>query len=170
MPIRHQHPRRCNLRKHAANPGSVSCEDLRSPPRRKAETNQSAIWNLIAAHGSPVWVNAQGCGMGPVSRSLSSLSAKTFTCRTPARRPDSLPSSLSIYTVARRAPPGSGRGRRTEDLMETSGVGLACDAFDARIVRKLVSPCTSSKFAQVPNARNFDVEAVLEVRGEIRSS
>jgi len=32
------------------------------------------------------------------------------------------------------------RGRRPEDLLGTSGLGLAGDAFDARIVRKLVSP------------------------------
>jgi hypothetical protein len=30
--------------------------------------------------------------------------------------------------------------------------------------------CASSKFAHVPEARNFDVEAVLEMRGEIRSN
>jgi hypothetical chaperone protein len=32
------------------------------------------------------------------------------------------------------------RGRRDEDLLGNSGLGLAGDAFDARIVRKLVSP------------------------------
>jgi hypothetical chaperone protein len=32
------------------------------------------------------------------------------------------------------------RGRRAGDLLGNSGVGLAGDAFDARIVRKLVSP------------------------------
>jgi hypothetical chaperone protein len=32
------------------------------------------------------------------------------------------------------------RGRKPEDLLGNSGVGLAGDAFDARIVRKLVSP------------------------------
>ncbi len=32
------------------------------------------------------------------------------------------------------------RGRKAEDLLGNSGVGLAGDAFDARIVRKLVSP------------------------------
>lgn len=30
--------------------------------------------------------------------------------------------------------------------------------------------CASSKFAHVPDARDFDVEAVLEMRGEIRSN
>ena len=36
------------------------------------------------------------------------------------------------------------RGRRAEDLLGNSGVGLAGDAFDARIVRKLVSPALGS--------------------------
>lgn len=30
--------------------------------------------------------------------------------------------------------------------------------------------CASSKFAHVPDSRDFDVEAVLEMRGEIRSN
>lgn len=30
--------------------------------------------------------------------------------------------------------------------------------------------CGSSKFAHVPDARDFDVDAVLEMRGEIRSN
>ncbi len=36
--------------------------------------------------------------------------------------------------------PGMRRGRRAESLLGNSGVGVAGDAFDARIVRKLVSP------------------------------
>jgi len=36
------------------------------------------------------------------------------------------------------------RGRRTSDLLGNAGVGLAGDAFDARIVRKLVSPVLGS--------------------------
>ncbi len=36
------------------------------------------------------------------------------------------------------------RGRRPGDLLGNSGVGLAGDAFDARIVRKLVSPALGS--------------------------
>jgi hypothetical chaperone protein len=36
------------------------------------------------------------------------------------------------------------RGRKPEDLLGNSGVGLAGDAFDARIVRKLVSPALGS--------------------------
>jgi hypothetical chaperone protein len=43
---------------------------------------------------------------------------------------------------------GSGvrkRGRNARDLLGNSGVGLAGDAFDARIVRKLVSPALGSE-------------------------
>jgi hypothetical protein len=40
--------------------------------------------------------------------------------------------------------------------------------------RPYVSPsiftCAASRFAHVPDARDFDVEAVLEMRGEIRSN
>ena len=36
------------------------------------------------------------------------------------------------------------RGRKAQDLLGNSGVGLAGDAFDARIVRKLVSPALGS--------------------------
>src|ERR1700723_4539430 len=36
------------------------------------------------------------------------------------------------------------RGRTPQDLLGNSGVGLAGDAFDARIVRKLVSPALGS--------------------------
>jgi hypothetical chaperone protein len=37
------------------------------------------------------------------------------------------------------------RGRTAQDLLGNSGVGLAGDAFDARIVRKLVSPALGSE-------------------------
>jgi hypothetical chaperone protein len=37
------------------------------------------------------------------------------------------------------------RGRKAQDLLGNSGVGLAGDAFDARIVRKLVSPALGSE-------------------------
>jgi hypothetical chaperone protein len=44
------------------------------------------------------------------------------------------------------------RGRRPDDLLGTTGVGLAGDAFDARIVRKLVSPALGSNSnARSPN-------------------
>lgn len=36
------------------------------------------------------------------------------------------------------------RGRKADDLLGNAGVGLAGDAFDARIVRKLVSPALGS--------------------------
>jgi hypothetical chaperone protein len=37
------------------------------------------------------------------------------------------------------------RGRKPQDLLGNTGVGLAGDAFDARIVRKLVSPALGSE-------------------------
>jgi hypothetical chaperone protein len=37
------------------------------------------------------------------------------------------------------------RGRKPQDLLGNSGVGLAGDAFDARLVRKLVSPALGSE-------------------------
>jgi hypothetical chaperone protein len=40
--------------------------------------------------------------------------------------------------------PVRGRGRTAEDLLGNSGLGLAGDSFDARIVRKLVSPALGS--------------------------
>src|ERR1035438_6228319 len=47
-------------------------------------------------------------------------------------------SLLSVGPGVRR------RGRTPQDLLGNSGVGLAGDAFDARIVRKLVSPALGS--------------------------
>ncbi len=44
------------------------------------------------------------------------------------------------------------RGRTEQDLLGNSGVGLAGDAFDARIVRKLVSPALGSN----SEARSLD--------------
>lgn len=46
----------------------------------------------------------------------------------------------SDFSLLRVGPEVRHRGRRAEDLLGNSGVGLAGDAFDARIVRKLVSP------------------------------
>lgn len=37
------------------------------------------------------------------------------------------------------------RGRKPQDLLGNSGIGLAGDAFDARIIRKLVSPALGSE-------------------------
>jgi hypothetical chaperone protein len=46
----------------------------------------------------------------------------------------------SDFSLLRVGPEVRRRGRRPEDLLGNSGVGLAGDAFDARIIRKLVSP------------------------------
>lgn len=50
----------------------------------------------------------------------------------------------SDFSLLRVGPEVRRRGRRAEDLLGNSGVGLAGDAFDARIVRKLVSPALGS--------------------------
>jgi len=46
----------------------------------------------------------------------------------------------SDFSLLRVGPEVRRRGRTPEDLLGNSGVGLAGDAFDARIIRKLVSP------------------------------
>lgn len=50
----------------------------------------------------------------------------------------------SDFSLLRVGPEIRRRGRRPEDLLGNSGVGLAGDAFDARIVHKLVSPALGS--------------------------
>lgn len=50
----------------------------------------------------------------------------------------------SDFSLLRVGPQVRRRGRLPEDLLGSSGVGLAGDAFDARIVRKLVSPALGS--------------------------
>jgi hypothetical chaperone protein len=50
----------------------------------------------------------------------------------------------SDFSLMRVGPEVRRRGRRPEDLLGNTGVGLAGDAFDARIVRKLVSPALGS--------------------------
>ena len=50
----------------------------------------------------------------------------------------------SDFSLLRVGPGVRRRGRAPEDLLGNSGVGLAGDAFDARIVRKLVSPALGS--------------------------
>jgi hypothetical chaperone protein len=50
----------------------------------------------------------------------------------------------SDFSLLRVGPEVRKRGRRPEDMLGNSGVGLAGDAFDARIVRKLVSPALGS--------------------------
>jgi hypothetical chaperone protein len=46
----------------------------------------------------------------------------------------------SDFSLIHTGPAVRARGRRPEDLLGNAGVGLAGDAFDARIVRHLVSP------------------------------
>jgi len=50
----------------------------------------------------------------------------------------------SDFSLLRVGPGVRRRGRTAEDLLGNSGVGLAGDAFDARIIRKLVSPALGS--------------------------
>src|SRR6201998_4307462 len=50
----------------------------------------------------------------------------------------------SDFSLLRVGPEVRRRGRTPADLLGNSGVGLAGDAFDARIVRKLVSPALGS--------------------------
>ena len=50
----------------------------------------------------------------------------------------------SDFSLLRVGPGVRQRGRTAGDLLGNSGVGLAGDAFDARIVRKLVSPALGS--------------------------
>lgn len=50
----------------------------------------------------------------------------------------------SDFSLLRVGPEVRKRGRRPDDLLGNTGVGLAGDAFDARIVRKLVSPALGS--------------------------
>jgi hypothetical chaperone protein len=50
----------------------------------------------------------------------------------------------SDFSLLRVGPEVRRRGRTANDLLGNSGVGLAGDAFDARIVRKLVSPALGS--------------------------
>jgi len=50
----------------------------------------------------------------------------------------------SDFSLLRVGPEARGRGQRPEDLLGNTGVGLAGDAFDARIIHKLVSPALGS--------------------------
>jgi hypothetical chaperone protein len=50
----------------------------------------------------------------------------------------------SDFSLLRVGPGVRRRGRTPKDLLGNSGVGLAGDAFDARIIRKLVSPALGS--------------------------
>lgn len=57
----------------------------------------------------------------------------------------------SDFSLLRVGPGVRKRGRKPEDLLANGGVGLAGDAFDARLVRKLVSPALGSE----SEARSF---------------
>ncbi len=50
----------------------------------------------------------------------------------------------SDFSLLRVGPGVRRRGRAANDLVANSGIGLAGDAFDARIVRKLISPALGS--------------------------
>jgi hypothetical chaperone protein len=51
----------------------------------------------------------------------------------------------SDFSLLQVGPGVRRRGRTAQDLLGNSGVGLAGDAFDARIIRKLVSPALGSE-------------------------
>jgi hypothetical chaperone protein len=72
----------------------------------------------------------------------------------------------SDFSLLRVGPTVRKRGRRPEDLLGNEGLGLAGDAFDARIVRHLVSPAlgadtlinSGGKLLPVPNWVYFKLE------------
>jgi hypothetical chaperone protein len=55
-----------------------------------------------------------------------------------------LEAGTSDFSLLRVGPGVRRRGRAANDLVANSGIGLAGDAFDARIVRKLISPALGS--------------------------
>jgi hypothetical chaperone protein len=57
----------------------------------------------------------------------------------------------SDFSLLQVGPGVRRRGRTPRDLLGNSGIGLAGDAFDARLVRKLVSPALGSE----SHARSF---------------
>ncbi len=58
----------------------------------------------------------------------------------------------SDFSLLQVGPKVRGRGRKPEDFLGNSGVGLAGDAFDAKIVRNLVSP----RLGAGSSARSFE--------------
>jgi hypothetical chaperone protein len=72
----------------------------------------------------------------------------------------------SDFSLLRVGPAIRKRGRRPEDLLGNEGLGLAGDAFDARIIRHLVSPAlgadtllnSGGKLLPVPNWVYFKLE------------
>jgi hypothetical chaperone protein len=71
----------------------------------------------------------------------------------------------SDFSLLHVGPGVRGRGRTAKDLLGNSGLGLAGDSFDARIVRKLVSPALGSEsfersYAQAPDRPASIIPAV----------
>src|ERR1700754_704359 len=61
----------------------------------------------------------------------------------------------SDFSLLHVGPGIRARGRTAKDLLGNSGVGLAGDAFDARIVRKLVSPALGSDSLLHPESKKL---------------
>jgi hypothetical chaperone protein len=62
----------------------------------------------------------------------------------------------SDFSLLHVGPGVRGRGRSAKDLLGNSGLGLAGDSFDARIVRKLVSPALGSDSFEKSYAQAVD--------------
>ena len=67
----------------------------------------------------------------------------------------------SDFSLLRVGPAARGRGREAKDLLGSSGLGLAGDSFDARIVRKLVSPALGSDSFERSYAQAADRPAAI---------
>jgi hypothetical chaperone protein len=67
----------------------------------------------------------------------------------------------SDFSLLHVGPGVRGRGRTAKDLLGNSGLGLAGDSFDARIVRKLVSPALGSDSFERSYAQAVDRPASI---------
>ncbi|MDQ2832285.1 MAG: Hsp70 family protein [Acidobacteriota bacterium] len=67
----------------------------------------------------------------------------------------------SDFSLLHAGPEIRRRGRTPDDLLGNSGLGLAGDTFDARIVRKLVSPALGSESFERSYAQAADRPAVI---------
>jgi len=67
----------------------------------------------------------------------------------------------SDFSLLHVGPGVRGRGRTAKDLLGNSGLGLAGDSFDARIVRKLVSPALGSNSFERSYAQAADRPASI---------
>jgi hypothetical chaperone protein len=67
----------------------------------------------------------------------------------------------SDFSLLHVGPGVRGRGRTAKDLLGNSGLGLAGDSFDARIVRKLVSPALGSDSLERSYAQAVDRPASI---------